>query len=200
MSVNNVNNNNQVLEFIDSLGDHTHTAIFYENLEYARAIEYRYLKVGLLNGETCVYTTHEDDVALIENEMAEFGIDVKHFKDKKMLIVLRIKDPREHPEGLAQGIEHLRKQLWTEPNTSLRIVTRFIRKVENDEEKEANMFVERTVHALFDRFPHSVMCPYPVDDIKSVIDGEWMQNHLRNHHSAFFVFKNGKGLALDLPH
>ena len=99
-----------------------------------------------------------------------------------------------------QGIEHLRKQLWTEPNTSLRIVTRFIRKVENDDEKEANVIVERTVHALFDRFPHSVMCPYPVDDIKSKIDGEWMQNHSRNHHAAFFVFTNGKGLALDLPH
>ena len=99
--------------------------------------------VGLLNGETCVYTTHEDDVALIENEMADFGIDVKHFKDKNMLMVLKIKDPREHPGGLVHGIEHLRKQLWTEPNTSLRIVTRFIRKVENDEEKEAGQHDRR---------------------------------------------------------
>ena len=195
-----MSDNNQVLEFIDNLSDHAHTAIFYENLEYAKAIGYRYINVGLLNGEKCVYTTHEDDADSIDNEMADFGIDIERSKKRNMLIVLKIKDPREHPEGLARGIEHLRKQLWSEPDSSLRIVTRFIRKVESDEVKEANMFVERTVHAAFDRFPHSVMCPYPVDDIKSMIDGEWMQNHLRNHHAAFLVFKNGKGLALDLPH
>lgn len=191
--------NNQVLEFIDKLGDRTHTAVFYEDLEYAKPIEYRFIKVGLLNGEKCIITTHEEDSGLIEKEMTEFGIDVNRFKKENLLTVLKITDPREHPEGLAGGIEHLRKQLWIEPDTSLRIFTRFIKKVESDEEKEANMFVERTVHAFFDRFPHAVMCPYPVNDIKSMIGGEWMQNHLRNHHAAFFVFKNGKGLALDLP-
>lgn len=193
-----MSSSDQVLKFVDDLGDHTHTAIFYENSEYARPVVYRYIKVGLLKGDTCVYTTHEDDADSIEKEMDDFGIDVQHFKKKGMLIVLKIKDPREHPEGLVTGIEHLRQQLWREPDSSFRIVTRFIRKVENDEEKEANMFVERTVHAAFDKFPHSVMCPYPVEDIKSIIGGKWMQNHLRHHHAAFFVFKNGKGLALDL--
>jgi hypothetical protein len=71
-----VNNNNQVFEFIDSLGDHTHTAIFYENLEYAPALVSWYLKVGLLNGEKCVYTSQEYVVAIIANVIAEFGIDV----------------------------------------------------------------------------------------------------------------------------
>lgn len=61
------------------------------------------------------------------------------------------------------------------------------------------MFVERTVHAAFEKFPHSVMCPYPVENIKAMMDSKWMQNHLRNHHAAFFVFKSGKGLALSLP-
>jgi len=189
---------NLVLEFIDSLADHTHSVIFYEDLKHGRVIQNRYMKVGLLNGEKCVITTHEDDAELIEKEMADFGIDVEHHKKANLLQIVKIRDPREHPEGLVAGIEDLRRQLWTEPSTSLRIFTRFIKKVELDEEKKANMFVERTVHSFFERFPHSVMCPYPVQDIKSMIDGEWMQNHLGNHHAAFFVFKNGKGLALDL--
>jgi MEDS: MEthanogen/methylotroph, DcmR Sensory domain len=188
----------QVLQFIDNLSDRTHSVIFYEDLEYGRAIQYRYMKVGLLNGEKCVITTHEDDAELTEKEMIDFGIDVEHHKKANLLQILKIRDPREHPQGLVNGIEQLRRQLWTDPNTSLRIFTRFIKKVDDDEEKEANMFVERTVHTFFEKFPHSVMCPYPVKDIKSAIDGEWMQNHLRNHHAAFFAFKNGKGLAMDL--
>ena len=87
----------------------------------------------------------------------------------------------------------MRRQLWTEPETSLRIYTRFIKKVESDEEKEANMYVERTVHAFFDRFPHAVVCPNPVSDIKSMIDGEWMQNHLRNHHARVFCIQKWHG-------
>lgn len=192
-------NNDQIFEFIDNLGDQSHTAIFYENSEYGKVVEYRFIKVGLLNGEKCIFTTHEDDGNSIEREMSDFGIDVQRFKNKGMLSVLKIRDPREHPEGLAAGIEDLRNQLWTKPDSSFRIVTRFIRKVENDEEREANMFVERTVHAAFDRFPHAVMCPYPVEDIKTMIGGKWMRNHLKNHHAAFLVFKSGKGLAINLP-
>lgn len=96
----NNSNSDQVFEFIDNIGDRSHTAIFYENSEYAKAVEYRYIKVGLLDGENCVFTTHDDDVESIEKEMADFGIDVQRFKDKGMLLVLKITDPREHPDGL----------------------------------------------------------------------------------------------------
>jgi hypothetical protein len=192
--------NSQGLDFIDTIENGTHSAIFYEEPEYGHMMEYRYLKIGLLKGETCIYTTHEkDDVRSIENEMSDFGIDVDRFKKDHLLHVLHITDPRQDPEGLLQGIKNLEEELLSKSMSSVRIVSRFIRQVQNDEEKVANMFVERTVHAAFEKYNGSFMCPYPVDDIKSAIEGEWMQNHLRNHHAAIFVFKNGKGLALDLP-
>jgi len=109
---------NLVLQFIDNLADRTHSVIFYEDLKHGRVIQNRYMKVGLLNGEKCVITTHEDDAELIEKEMADFGIDVKHHKKANLLQIVKIRDPREHPEGLVAGIEDLRRQLWTEPSTS----------------------------------------------------------------------------------
>jgi hypothetical protein len=198
-SENIARNNNQALAFVDSLETGVHSAIFYEEPEYAHMLEYRYTKIGLMNGETCVYTTHEkDEVEIIQNGMADFGIDVDYFKKKNLLHIMHITDPRQDREGLLQGVENLRKDIMDRSKTPLRLVSRFIKSVDDEDGKVANMFVERTIHSAFEKYNGSFMCPYPVSDIKSAIEGRWMQNHLRNHHAAIFVFKGGKGLAFGL--
>jgi hypothetical protein len=176
-----------------------HSAIFYEEPEHARMVEYHFIQTGLQKGEYCIYTTHEDDVQLIEKKMADFGIDIEGYKRTKKLYVCRISDPRLDPLGLLQGIENLRRSIIGESKQPIRIVSRFIRNIESEEDKLANMFVERTVHSSFEKYNGSFMCPYPVSNIQSAIEGAWMQNHLRNHHTAIFIFKGDKGLAIDLP-
>jgi hypothetical protein len=69
-----------------------HSAIFYEEPEYARMVEYHFIQTGLQKGEYCVYTIHEDDVQFIENKMADFGIDVEGYKRMKKPNVCRISD------------------------------------------------------------------------------------------------------------
>jgi hypothetical protein len=161
-------------------------------------VEYHFIQTGLLKGESCICTTYEDDVEFIENKMAHFGIDVEGYKKNKMLYVCRINDPRLDPLGLLQGVENLRRSIMAESKPPVRIVSRFIRNIDSEEDKLANMFVERTVHSSFEKYNGSFMCPYPVSNIQSAIKGAWMQNHLRYHHTAIFVFKGDEGVAIDL--
>jgi MEDS: MEthanogen/methylotroph, DcmR Sensory domain len=193
-------NIDQPLDFLDDLRGRKHIALFYEEPEYARMVEYHFIKNGLLKEEHCIYTTHENDIRFIEDGMSDFGIDVKAFQARDLLHICKITDPRDDPQGLAQGIENLRTKLVSQLRPPIRIVSSpFIRKIENDQEKVANMFVERTVHKSIKRYYGHLICKYHVDDIQSAMEGNWMQHHLRHHHGVIFVLKRGKGMAFFLP-
>ena len=188
----------QVYETLDNLKDRRHCILFYEDAESARLIEYRFIKIGLLRGESCIYTTHEDDIDDIERGMAQFGIDVDGYKKKKMLHVYKITDPQNDPDGLLKGIDRLSQRILAESKPPFRVVARFIRNYEKEVDRQANMFDERNTHSSFDEFQGSFICPYSIKDIMKAIEGAWMQELLRNHHTAIFVFKDGHGLALNL--
>ena len=67
----------QVFDSLDNLKACNLSAIFYEEPEYARMVEYHFIQTGLQKGEYCIYTTHGDDVQFIENKTADLGIDVE---------------------------------------------------------------------------------------------------------------------------
>jgi KaiC/GvpD/RAD55 family RecA-like ATPase len=48
-------------------------------------VEYHFIHTGLQKGEYCIYTTHEDDISIIENTMADFGIDVEGYNRPRKL-------------------------------------------------------------------------------------------------------------------
>jgi hypothetical protein len=189
----------QVFDILDDLNGKSYCVIFYEEPEHARMVEYHFIHTELQKGEYCIYTTHEDDISIIENTMADFGTDVEGYNRPRKLYVCRIGDPRLDPLGLLQGVENLRRSIIGESKRPFRIVSRFICNIESKEDKLANMFVEGTVHSSSEKYNGFFMCPYPVSNIQSAIEGAWMQNLLRNHHTAIFIFKGDKGLAMDLP-
>jgi len=70
--------NRNPLKFLDSIDDYKHIVLFYEEPESGRMIQFRFIKNGLLKGQHCIYTIHENmDIPLIENEMTNSGIDVE---------------------------------------------------------------------------------------------------------------------------
>jgi DcmR-like sensory protein len=189
----------QVYEILDSMQDCNHSVIFYEEPEYGRMVEYRFIKIGLLKGESCIYATPEDDIDIIESGMVDFGIDVEGYKKMKMLHLYKVTDPQGDPSGLLHGIEKISERIIAESRPPFRVVGRFIKNFEEEVGMRANMLIERSLHSTFAKFQGSFMCPYPINDIHEAMEGAWMQNHLRNHHTAIFVFKDGHGLALNLP-
>jgi hypothetical protein len=81
------------LRFRDSLKSRKHTVIYYENKEFGKKIQYRFIRNGILKGEYCICTTHNDDeIALIENEMMDSNIDVKHYNKRRLLKIFNIPD------------------------------------------------------------------------------------------------------------
>ena len=182
----------------DPTGNEKGKEVIDEEAESARLIEYRFLKIGLLKGESCIYTTHEDNIDVIEREMAQFGIDVDKYKKKKQLHVYKITDPQNDPDGLLKGIDRLSQRVIAESKPPFRVVARFIKNYEKEFDRQANMFDERYTHSSFDEFQGSFICPYLIKDILRTLEGAWMQELLRNHHIAIFVFKDGHGLALNL--
>jgi KaiC/GvpD/RAD55 family RecA-like ATPase len=152
MKVDGHKNLSQVFDILDDLNDKSHCVKFYEEPEHARMVEYHFIQTGLQKGEYCIYTTHEDDISIIESGMADFGIDVEGYKKIKMLHIYRIAEPQAGPQYLLQEIERLRKYIMADSKPSVRLVSRWMKNVEGEEEDQrANLVVEQIVHSIFEK-------------------------------------------------
>jgi DcmR-like sensory protein len=211
------------LDFIATLDSSPmHIALFYEDEEYAKQIEYAFLRNGLARSQHCIYTTHGEDsssnvddeeeggdggdgssstvIESIRSEMMKHGIDVSKFEKSGYLHIMKINDPRSDPSGFERGIENILNRVLQGKKPPIRLVSRFIKTVENENDARANMQVERTLHSsFFENFPGMFMCPYPIDKVPSQFDVEWFLNHMQHHHAAVFAPKSfeGSGLVLD---
>src|SRR5689334_10553 len=73
------------LRYIDSLENKQHILLLYEDITYAQIIEFRFIKNGLANGETCVYVTHEDSGSIVL-KFLNYGIPLQYFQNGKLKI------------------------------------------------------------------------------------------------------------------
>jgi hypothetical protein len=196
---NNDDNNNYPLKFVGTIGQDSnrHIVLFYEDPEYARMIEFQFVKNGLLKEEYCIITTFEDNIQLIKSEMENSNIDVEAFKKKNLLRIYQIPDPMNHPEGELKGMEEIRDRIFTDSKPPYRIVSR-ASEIKTNHQIESDIIIQRTVHFTYGNFPGSVMCSYPVDKIEPKIHGQWLVNILQNHHAAIFAPKSGQGIAFDM--
>jgi hypothetical protein len=196
---NNDDNNNYPLKFVGTIGQDSnrHIVLFYEDPEYARMIEFQFVKNGLLKEEYCIITTFEDNIQLIKSEMEDSNIDVEAFKKKNLLRIYQIPDPMNHPEGELKGMEEIRDRIFTDSKPPYRIVSR-ASEIKTNQQIESDIIIQRTVHFTYGNFPGSVMCSYQVDKIEPKIHGQWLINILQNHHAAIFAPKSGQGIAFDM--
>lgn len=194
------------LDFIATLDSRPmHIALFYEDEEYAKQIEYAFLRNGLAKSQHCIYTTHEEDssnadVEQIRTEMIKHGIDVNKFEKSGYLHIMKINDPRSDPSGFEKGIENILNRILQGKKPPIRLVCNSRKIIENSEDARANMLLERSIHSNFlDEFPGLLMCPYQLNKVPSRIQLEWFLNHMQHHHSAIFAPKyfEGSGLILD---
>lgn len=193
-----------------------HIALFYEDEEYARQIEYSFLRNGLAKSQHCIYTTHgdiednkeEDDdeeVESIRAEMIRYGIDVEKFEQSGFLHIVKISNLRNDPSGFFEKeIKNLKSRIIgeeeeEEKSLPIRLVCNFMRTIENEDDAKASMLLERTIHSCLLEFQGQIMCPYDIDKVPSQINVEWFLNHMQHHHAAIFAPRSfeGSGLVLD---
>jgi len=193
--------NSDAFQFVDTIDIGSHAVLFYENADFARKIEYRYVLNGLQKAESCVYTTHHREPQSILQQMKEFGIDVEKYTQKNQLRVVKINDPRTHPDGFDAGLEQIRHELFDGIKTPVRIVSRFIRQIESEDDIKTNMMIEQKVQSGFDghttdgfwgnfnKFEGSFICPYHISP--NNFHAAWEINHIKNHHDVIFSDEHG---------
>ncbi len=187
----NDNDNDKIykdpLRFIDALDCSKHIVLYYENPKVGKKIQFRFIRNGLLKGETCIFTTHDDDIDLIEFEMVNDRINVEDYNNRGLLKIFKIPDIMKHPEGVLKGAEESIEKMFSGLIPPFRIVVRMIDKVNTKEQIEASLTLEQYYHSKFDTFNGLVLCPYDVSHNPTNTNGKWVESILENHHSAIFV-------------
>ena len=200
----NESNNNifkNPLTFIDSLSGRKHIVLYYDNHEFGRKIQYRFIKNGLLSGECCIYSIHQgDNVTEIKKEMITNDIDVEHFIKRGLLKIFKIPNIMKHSQGVLKGSKEIVDRMLADvnPAKSFRMVIRMIDKLNTKDQITANLKLEQYYHSKFDSFNGMVLCHYDTIDCPIKTNNKWIETILANHHSVIFVTeKSAEGIAFE---
>jgi hypothetical protein len=95
-----------------------HILLLLEEPEAARLFEYRFLRDGLENGCSCVYlVSGPEERLLVEEELADFGVDVEHHSKNNRLKVLDVREimtkyPNENDEDSRRYASRILRTLY----------------------------------------------------------------------------------------
>lgn len=195
----------RLLDFVDDLPlEPRHITLFYERPLLGRMVLFRFVKNGLVRGETVIYTTHGDTKNL-RHGMEEFGIDVEEFQQRDLLHLIRIEDPLENSEGFDQGLEEISEALSAVAKPPYRLVSRFVRDVHSSASRTANLEIEKRFHAAYEGAREgemfswaregSTICEYLVEEIGSRVYTEWRQLNTAKHHAAMLAVESGQSMG-----
>ena len=179
------------ISFVDSLDSKMHMLLLYEDPEFAKLIEFRFIRNGLKNGENCIYASAEDS-GLIVIKMLSYGIPLKYFQSKQ-LRVFQIKNRAGSKETILQSCRDDAKRIMSDLKPPYRIVTRIVPNVDTNEGICAELELERHLHKTFDEFGGSLLCPYDISKIEEKNREKWIEELRKNHHAEICVSKTGQG-------
>jgi len=177
--------------FIDSLEHKQHILLFYEEPEYARLMEFRFIKNGLQRGERCIYATEEDS-AFIVLKLLSYGIPLYYFQTGK-LRVIQIRNE-------CQGREQMLKKCKKDMDAILyglvppyRIVSRIVPDVNTIEGMSVELELEKETQNCFESLGGSLMCPYNISKIESQKRSRWLEELRGSHHITIYLPAEGHG-------
>jgi KaiC/GvpD/RAD55 family RecA-like ATPase len=186
------------LQFIDILDTNKHIVLYYENEEFSRKIQYRFIRNGLKKGDTCIYATHDGNISLIENDMKNNGIEVEIYTKRGLLKIFKIPKFMEYSEDIVKSAQEVIDKVLSDVQTPFRLVMRIIDKVYTIEQIEANLTLEQKYHTKFDKFNGLLLCPYDVSKNAINTSGKWVEIILQNHDSTIFASgTEEEGIAFD---
>lgn len=182
------------IQFVDNLKEKKHMVLFYEDLESAKIIQFKFIKNGLSNGQCCCYfISHDENEKIIRNEMSDSGIDITEYEKQKLLHILHI----PASENTDRGIKFCKK-LFQE-SKMLKKPCLIIAKIISDigTEISTEIKIEEFIHKNFEKFNVSLLCSINMESVKSK-DFDWIKQMIQNHHSVIFSSSMDKGIAFDV--
>ncbi|MDE1867907.1 MAG: MEDS domain-containing protein [Thaumarchaeota archaeon] len=177
--------------YIDALEHKQHILLFYEDPEYARLVEFRFIKNGLQSGEQCIYATEEDS-GMIVLKLLSYGVPLHHFQTGKLRVVQIHETCGGYDEILKKCKEDVHAIL-DDLISPYRIVSRIVPNVETLDGISVEMELEKETHCHFDNFGGSLMCPYDISKIEPKKRKEWIRELQEMHHTTIYLPKSGQG-------
>jgi hypothetical protein len=192
-----VANSNNLEQFMSPVGPGKHVALFYENSDQARKIEFAFLEAGLRKGDSALYASTEDEPGQVLDAMRTCGIDVsRHLKSGK-LHVHKVSNPALDPKGAQEGLEEFLRTTKSAKADPLRQVTRLF-ELSSEEEVKNSIEIERVVEKSVEGTQDSAVCSFCMKgEIHPSFD-VWLTEMIRDHHGSVFVPKNSEGIAFYL--
>lgn len=178
-------------KYIDSLKTKKHIALFYGDPEYARMIEFRFLKNGLMSGEQCIYAT-DDDTGEIILKMLRYGIPLEHLQNKK-LRVYQIHPRTGSQEDMLSECKKEIETIFSDLQKPFRIVARMIPDVSTLKGMSAEVELETSAHGIFEDLGGYIMCPYELSKMEKSKSSEWMTELMKSHHAVIYAPRFGEG-------
>lgn len=179
------------LRYVDLLEHKQHILLLYEDPNYARLIEFRFIKNGLAMGENCLYVTSEDPVSLVVKFLS-YGIPLHYLESGK----LRIIQMREKCGGQEELMQHCKKEISYMLESLIapyRIVGRIVPDVSTMPGMSVQMEMEKITHSGFDDLRGSVMCIFDISKIESSKRKKWLEQLRATHHVVIYAPKFGQG-------
>ncbi len=198
-------NTSSPVGFLVKVPKGTHFVMFYENVVHARNLQLWYLMHGLLRNEDCVfvsYDTPEKTRSFLANH--EFNID--YFESELGLLHIRqITDPREHKDGMEEGIREAFETMVSGISHPARVVATTFPEIRSEEESNLNISVESSAHdafrgnveegspySLWKGLDGSLMCYYAISGNRARYYREWVKKCGKNHDVALYVPREGR--------
>lgn len=177
--------------YVDSLEGKHHILLFYEDQEYARLIEFRFIKNGLTSQENCVYITGEDS-GYVVLKFLSYGIPLHYFQSGKLRIIqlhAESKNRDELSDKCKKDLELIREHLLP----PFRIVGRLVPNISTIDGMSVEVELEKKTHCCFDDYGGSIMCTYDLSKIEKTRRKEWMEDLRATHDAMICATKFGQG-------
>ena len=182
------------LKYVDSLEQKQHILLLYEDPAYARMIEFRFIKNGLVAGENCIYLTHEDSGSIVL-QLLLYGIPMKYFSSGKMRVI-QMKETSGNSEQMLDKCKKDLDLILGGLIPPFRIVGRIVTKIDTFDGISVQLELEKKFHKSFDDCRGSVMCIYDLSKIEKTQRKKWMQILRETHHAVIHATKFGEGGVL----
>lgn len=188
------------IKFIDELKDSRNISLFFEDPEFAKIIQFRFIKNGLEKNQTGLFIANEaQDVEIIKREMEDFGIDVKSYEKQDLLIFFQVPDPKTVTDGVSLGFyQDLLKVYEEKSKNNFRMTGTWILNVDSTRNTDSIIEIEAHFYNEFKNFTGHVLCSYSVLGLEPEKRGFLIEQITKHHNAVIFAPSIDNGLAFDL--
>jgi len=186
------------LRFVDDIVPERHCALFYDQSDYARRIEFRFLERGLARREYCFCITHTgEETDTMRNLMARNGA-LRNGLESGLLRVGRDSFTPRVPEDVPKLYEERRRTWMSESFRPMRVTGMTVPEIGSPEQLATQVAVDALAQRTCKGSSITRLCSFATAKVREDLRNEWFLKMIASHEAAIFAPAGGEGIAFDM--